>query len=105
MGKTCDVCGKQLEAARADARFCSGRCRTLDYRRRHNLVAVTPRRRPPLRDGFRGASLDLDRIVRRWERLVADDRFPRLRPEMAGYRNDLLRAQAALDAMLERWPE
>lgn len=63
-----------------------------------------PKARPrkPLADGFRDASLDLDKIVGRWERLIADDRFPRNRNEVARYANDLIRAREALDRLIEQ---
>lgn len=40
-------------------------------------------RRPPLRDGFRDAALDLGKIVTRFERLIADDRLARNKSEVA----------------------
>lgn len=56
--------------------------------------------RSPLRDGFRDAALDLDKVVRRFERLVADDRYPRNRDEVARYANDIIRARDALDRLI-----
>ena len=56
--------------------------------------------RRPLRDGFRDAALDLDKIVSRFERLVADDRYPRNRDEVAPFGNDLIRARDALDRLI-----
>lgn len=57
-------------------------------------------KRPPLRDGFRDAALDLDKILGRFDRLVADDRYPRNRDEVAPFRNDLIRARDALDRLI-----
>ena len=62
-------------------------------------VPREPARRP-LRDGFRDASLDLGKVVDRFERLVADDRYPRNRDEVARYANDLIRAREALDRLI-----
>ena len=104
MGLTCDVCGKSFEA-RAGARYCSGQCRTVAYRQRHAPADQKRPRRGPLRDQFIAARFDLDRAIRRWERVVSDDRFPRARRDMAHFRNDLLRQRDALDALLDRWPE
>lgn len=59
-------------------------------------------RRPPLRDGFRDAALDLDKLVHRFERLAADDRLPRNRSEVARYANDLTRATDALQRVAEQ---
>lgn len=98
----CHGCGKAFSAGRSDARYCSGRCRTIGYRRRTGQ-AGQPRRRPALQDGIRDASLDLGRIVRRWEKLTSDDRFPRQRGNLVRYRSDLVRARDALDAILEDW--
>ena len=58
--------------------------------------------RRPLREGFRDAALDLDKLVGRFERLVGDDRYPRNRNEVAPYRNDLIRARDALDRLIEQ---
>lgn len=102
MKLTCDVCAKEFNAGRADARYCSGRCRTIAYRRRTS-PPEQPRRRRPLNDTMRDASLDLDRIVRRWVRLAEDDRFPRQRSDLVRHRSDLVRARDALDAILEHW--
>lgn len=58
--------------------------------------------RRPLREGFRDAALDLDKLVGRFERLVGDDRYPRNRNEVAPFRNDLIRARDALDRLIEQ---
>ncbi len=52
---------------------------------------------------MRDASLDLDRIVRRWVRLAEDDRLPRQRSNLVRYRSNLVRARDALDDILENW--
>lgn len=103
MAATCDTCGKSFDAARADARYCSGRCRTLAYRKRQGETAPARPRRP-LPDAFRDAALDLDRITGRLQRLVADDRFKRNRSKLEGHRRALVRARDAIDAMLNDWP-
>ena len=59
-------------------------------------------RRTPLRDGFRDAALDLDKLVHRFERLAADDRLPRNRSEVARYANDLTRAIDALQRVADQ---
>lgn len=61
----------------------------------------TPPRRP-LRDGFRDASLDLDKLVRRFESLAGDDRLPRNKNEVARYANDLTRAINALQRVADQ---
>lgn len=59
-------------------------------------------RRPPLRDGFRDAALDLAKIVGRFERLAADDRLSRNKNEVARYANDLTLATDALQRIAEQ---
>ncbi len=59
-------------------------------------------RRPPLRDGFRDAALDLGKLVARFERLTADDRLTRNKSEVARYANDLTRAIDALQRVVEQ---
>lgn len=58
-------------------------------------------RRRPLGDGFRDAALDLGKVVGRWQRLVADDRFPSNKEKVARYANDLLRARDALQRVID----
>lgn len=58
-------------------------------------------RRTPLRDGFRDAALDLDKLVHRFERLAADDRLARNKNEVARYANDLTRAIDALQRVAD----
>lgn len=53
---------------------------------------------------MRGASLDLDKTIRRWVRLAEDDRLPRQRADLVRFRGDLVRARDALDAILAHWP-
>lgn len=77
----CDICGKKFTANRSDARYCSGRCRTIAYRRRTGQESA-PRRRPPLRDVYRGAEHELDKAVRRLERIAEDDRWPKVRKQV-----------------------
>ena len=59
-------------------------------------------RRPPLRNGFRDAALDLGKLVARFERLVADDRLARNKSEVARYANDLTRASEALQRLADQ---
>lgn len=94
MSLTCDVCGNAFEA-RQGARYCSGRCRTIAYRKRTTPDAK-PAHRRPLGDGFRDANLDLYSAIRRLERLVDDDRTPRQREALAHYAQDMLRASDTL---------
>src|SRR5690625_3188687 len=75
MELACNGCGQTFTAARADARYCSGLCRTRAHRARHD--ESPPARRRPLPDQLQAAMLDLDRVTRRLERLSADDRFTR----------------------------
>lgn len=59
-----------------------------------------PRR--PLTDQFRDASVDLRKITERLERLVADDRFPRNREQVAlKHQSDLSRASNALAKVID----
>lgn len=62
---------------------------------------TTPPRKP-LRDGFRDAALDLDKIVHRFQRLASDDRMTRNKNEVARYANDLTRAIDALQRVLDQ---
>lgn len=71
----------------------------LDGKQYTRPAPSAPARRP-LRDGFRDAALDLDKIIGRFERLIADDRYPRNRDEVARYANDLTRARDALDRLV-----
>lgn len=103
MGLTCDTCGREF-TGRAGARYCSGRCRTAAYRTRKDGEKPKPRR-GPLGDSMISAGAGLDRAIRNWERLLADDRFPRSRRKLAHRRHYLVRARDALDALLDRWPE
>lgn len=66
------------------------------------VPASTADRRPPLRDGFRDAALDLAKIVGRFERLAADDRLSRNKNEVARYANDLTLATDALQRIAEQ---
>lgn len=62
---------------------------------------TTPPRKP-LRDGFRDAALDLDKIVHRFQRLASDDRLTRNKNEVARYANDLTRAIDALQRVTDQ---
>lgn len=74
----------------------------IDGKRYTKPEPSAPRRRP-LRDGFRDASLDLDKLVRRFQNLVADDRFARNKDEVTRYRNDLVRANEALQRLIDQF--
>ncbi|MGD7707003.1 hypothetical protein [Microlunatus sp. Y2014] len=102
MDLACDVCGSAF-TGRTDARYCSGRCRTMGYRRRHSKGK--PMRRIPLPDAFFHANYDLQKIAERLGRLVADDRFPRNRPNLAHERRHLVRTRDAIEQVLADWPE
>jgi len=77
MQVTCDVCSREFTPARSDARYCSGRCRTIAYRRRTEPDR-TPAKRRPLPDVIRDRSSDLARIAASLERCGEDDRLARL---------------------------
>jgi hypothetical protein len=100
MELTCDGCSKTFAAARSDARFCSGRCRTLAYRVRRDGPR-TPAKRLPLPDQLSRASSDLGKIVERWGRLAEDDRFRRAARNYPWHRNELLRAAEELRRIAE----
>lgn len=73
MTLTCDSCGTEFEA-RANARYCSGRCRTIAYRERKD--GPRPKhRRIPLRDTLDRTEWNLLKQVERLERVAADDRI------------------------------
>lgn len=103
MGPTCDVCDREF-TARAGARYCSGRCRTLAYRERRD--GPKPKRpRPPLPDALSGAERDLYRVLNRLDTLTQDDRMPRFRkhhPRALSIASDLERAARMLDAIRAR---
>jgi hypothetical protein len=59
--------------------------------------------RKPLADEFRGAGLDLDRIVTRLGRLAGDDRFKKNADQIAqSYLHDLVRARDALQCVIDQ---
>jgi hypothetical protein len=74
MPVTCDVCSREFSPARADARYCSGKCRTQAYRRRAEPDRK-PARRAPLPDAIRNKTFDLGKIVDSLDRLSGDDRL------------------------------
>lgn len=77
----------------------------------HNTGEIQPRPEPkdapkpqrrPLPDQFRDASYDLRKITERLEKLVADDRFPRNREQVALiHQSDLSRASNALAKVID----
>lgn len=74
MRLTCDGCGREFTAARSDARYCSGKCRTDAYRARKNPNAKPVRRRP-ITDIYTELVWSLERSMSRLERVGRDDRF------------------------------
>jgi putative heme degradation protein len=100
MEKTCDGCGQPFTPARSDARFCSGRCRTVAYRVRRDGPKPAVRRKP-LTDQVGRAALDLAKIVRRWKRLAEDDRFRRTMQREPLRREEFLRAVDELRRIAE----
>ncbi|WP_440714211.1 hypothetical protein [Gordonia sp. FQ] len=100
MEKKCDTCGSEFSPARADARYCSGRCRTIAYRKR-NEPERAPRKRRPLPDAFWKGAFDLERRVESLGRLVADDRFGRNREVVSQMnRGSLVRVRDRLDQII-----
>lgn len=74
MPVTCDVCSREFAPARADARYCSGKCRTTAYRRR-TQPERKPARRAPLPDAVWRRTYDLGKLTDSLERLSHDDRL------------------------------
>lgn len=100
MGINCDTCGSTFTPVRADARYCSGRCRTIAYRKRNEPERPTRKRRP-LPDAFRTNTYALERQAESLARLVADDRFGRNREVVAQMgRGSLIRVRDHLDRMI-----
>jgi hypothetical protein len=73
--RACDRCGAGFTPARADARYCTARCRQAAYRHRQQGDR-TARRRRPLPEAWFDAAYDLRKAAERIDRLMADDRFP-----------------------------
>jgi len=99
----CDTCGAEF-TARAGAKYCSGRCRTLAYRRRSG-ESTEPRRRRPLPEAFWETAYDLERKADRLERLAEDDRFQRNAASLAHHRNQLLMISETIQRVAEQIPE
>ncbi|WP_448005322.1 hypothetical protein [Agromyces bauzanensis] len=74
MTKTCDICGVEFDAARSDARFCSGKCRTASYRVRRD-GEKPKRRRRPITDSYKDKVWDLQKVVNSLDRITSDERF------------------------------
>lgn len=106
MTLTCDTCGGEF-TARAGARYCSGRCRTLAYRERRD--GPKPKRpRAPLPDALSSAWVDLDRALRRLDVITQDDRMPKFsrnHPRALATANDMERCARMLDVIRARLPE
>lgn len=71
MTLTCNTCGREFEAQRSDAKYCSTNCRVAAHRKAH----APEHRRRPLPPQIRYAAFDLEKAVTRLERLAEDDRF------------------------------
>ncbi|MGX1805181.1 hypothetical protein ACWIGI_05655 [Nocardia sp. NPDC055321] len=70
-----------------------------------NAEAAAPRRRRPLTDSFDTARADLLKKTDALVRIAADDRFDRHAAQLSHqFRSDLLRAQEALQAVIDRLP-
>lgn len=76
MELVCNTCGGAFNAKRSDARYCSPKCRTSAHRAAHN-VTTRPRKRRALTESARDLGWDMEKIVRRIERVREDDRFTR----------------------------
>ncbi len=104
MEVTCNRCGREFTATRADASYCSGRCRTIAYRvRRDGEQPKRPKR--PLPDALRNRTYDLEKLLASLDHLTADDRFPRFRnsAHAARVKADLDRAASKLDEIRARF--
>ena len=73
MEQTCDGCGRTFTTTRP-AKYCSGRCRTTAYRKRHEPDRPEPRHQP-LPDALHKAVPDVRRSVRRLLDLTRDERM------------------------------
>lgn len=100
MAINCDTCGNPVTSTRPDVKYCSGRCRTVAYRKRHEPDRAPVKRRP-LSEAYGETVYDLGRRVDRLGRLTDDDRFRRNR-DLLSQRTlpNLLRARAALDRII-----
>lgn len=69
---TCNGCGKEFTARRADARFCSPRCRTASHRK-----AKEGKKGPrwPLPSSVSRRTLELQLMARSLRSLLDDDRW------------------------------
>lgn len=68
---TCNACGREFEAQRSDAKYCSTNCRVAAHRKAH----APEQRRRPLPPQIRNAVYDLELRSRQLENLAEDDRF------------------------------
>lgn len=102
MEKNCDTCGSGFTPARADARYCSGRCRTIAYRRRHEVERpeTRPRKRRALPEVYAETARGLFKQAERLSRLTADDRFARNREVLQSDRAWLVLARDRIDAVI-----
>ena len=55
MRKVCEICGREFEATRSTARFCSGKCRTASYRLDKAGIPIVLKREEVERAAIRSA--------------------------------------------------
>lgn len=97
MDKTCDGCGNEFTAKRSDAKHCSPRCRTGQYRERHGLRRA-PARRQPLGDVMFHRIYGVEKKIGSLRRALDDDRLPKYRTALAEqHKYDLDRMIADLE--------
>jgi hypothetical protein len=93
--RTCDQCGASLKGKRADAIFCSTRCRVAARRKAERFA----------RDVFSAAQVneiqEADEARRQRERRRGPPRAPHLKQERAKHLRDQDRRQAALNRFLQ----
>ena len=103
----CQHCGKAFTAQRSTARYCSDSCRVQAHRVRKEAEREASRKGPKrirlaLPGHYTGATIELDKAVRRLERLHQDARLPRYRSELATrHASDLQRYAERIAALYE----
>lgn len=98
----CNVCGKDFEATRSDARFCSPRCRTESHRRQKDPSRGAPAHRRALSDDFRKRAMNAYMATEKLERLLDDDRLPRARETLAqSFGPEVRRALASMQRVAD----
>ena len=105
MEKVCNVCGRQFQAKRSDARYCGSSCRVAAHRERVNAGKPKPRR-PALPPLFESKLWEVGRNIERLTAMTKDDRFARLKKDLAiGNRNHLTRLIEDLTVVRDALPE